>query len=376
MKRHLRNTGVLLAAMMLAAPNLAQDTGPERRGQDRPQRDRPQRDQAQQQQRRLRVPDSVQYMPDIVYSTAPGADGSDGEPVELLMDVAFPKQSNNQPLPAVVYIHGGGFIAGDKASGGGIAVMYAEGGYFAATINYRLGGVAPFPAAVHDCKAAIRFLRANADKLGIDPDRIGVFGRSAGAHLAGFIGLSGNHDSAAIEGELAPTGVSSAVQCIVTSSAPVDFMKLVGRRNNTGPETWLGQDPDTYAANAKLASPLNYIDDDDPPILVLHGTVDRVVPFEQAEMFRAALEATSITSSFLFVEGAPHTNLGGEARVLTARWFDQHLGGRAAPVISQRNAARAPRDNQTDRPRRDRGDRGDRGQRGGRRGGGGNDGGG
>ncbi len=352
MKRHLRNTGVLLAAMMLAAPNLAQDTGPDRRGQDRPQRDRPQRDrpqrdQAQQQQRRLRVPDSVQYMPDIVYSTAPGtpgADGADGEPVELLMDVAFPKQSNNQPLPAVVYIHGGGWVIGDRRIGTGLILQYAQGGYFAATIEYRLADVAPFPAAVHDCKAAIRFLRANAQKLGIDPDRIGVFGRSSGAHLAGLIAFSGNDE--ALEGDLEPADISSQVRCVVTSSARVEFMTLSERQNPDGPEErFLGTDPETFVANAEAASLLTYIDPDDPPILLLHGTADRVVPFEQARMFRSALEEAGIESKFLFVEDGAHTNLGSEARIATAEWLDAHLAGHATTIVRARETTRG-------RPRR------------------------
>ena len=277
------------------------------------------------------VPDSIVLLGDVVYSRAPGADG---RMIELKLDAASPKQSQDRLLPAVIFVHGGGFRDGSKDAGLPLVIAFAQGGYLAVTIDYRLSGVAGFPAAVHDCKAAVRFLRANAAELGIDPWRIGIVGPSAGGHLSALIGTSGN--DGALEGELEPSGVSSTVQCVVDISGPIDFTRFDDGVRREYLNLWLGDDVQEYERRAKEASPLTYIDDADPPFLLIHGTADEIVPLEQAQLFNAALIAAGIETEYLAVEGAGHALRKPELLVRMGAFFDSHLGGRVAAVLRKR----------------------------------------
>jgi len=141
------------------------------------------------------------------------------------LDLAVPKDTGTRKRPAIVIIHGGGWIEGDKssfsdASGDGPAniVSFAKRGYVAATINYRLAREAPYPAALEDCRSAVRWLRANAATYHIDRDHIGAYGNSAGGHLSLLLGLTEEQPAA---GD-APHGESSRVQAVVSDSGPVD----------------------------------------------------------------------------------------------------------------------------------------------------------
>ena len=290
-------------------------------------------------QARADMPETVELVPDVVYATAPDRAGHE---LELTLDAAFPRQSGDRPLPAVIFIHGGGFRGGRKEAGRTLITALAEGGYFSVSINYRLSGQAPFPAAVHDGKAAVRFLRANAEELGIDPGRIGVWGHSAGATLASIIAVSGN--DRALEGEADPAGVSSEVQCLVELSGPIDFMRFE-RPEATGPlQAWLGEDPETYEHNARAATPLSYVDEHDPPTMIVHGTNDRLVPVEQGRLFAEALEAAGVTVVYLPVEGGGHGIAEPDAYRRIAAFFDEHLGGRAAETENLTTTRQRPRD--------------------------------
>src|SRR5262249_2482548 len=143
------------------------------------------------------------------------------------LDLLLPKvPKGGKPLPLIVNIHGGAFRAGDKSMGvREIADLVDAGDYVAATINYRLSGESTWPAQIHDCKAAIRWLRANAAKYGIAPDRIGVIGASAGGHLAAMLGTSGG--IAALEGDVGThAGVSSRVKCVVDQFGPSELLAM------------------------------------------------------------------------------------------------------------------------------------------------------
>ncbi len=277
------------------------------------------------------VPDSIVLLRDVVYSHAPGANG---RMIELKLDAASPKQSQDKLLPAVIFVHGGGFRGGSKDAGIPLVIAFAQGGYLAVTIDYRLAGAAGFPAAVHDCKAAVRFLRANAKELGIDPWRIGIVGPSAGGYLSALIGTSGN--DGALEGELEPSGVSSTVQCVVDISGPIDFTRFEDGVRREYLTLWLGDDLQEYKRRAKEASPLTYIDDADPPFLLIHGTADEIVPVEQAELFNAALIDAGVETEYLAVEGAGHALRRPQLLVEMGVFFDRHLGGRAAAVFRKR----------------------------------------
>jgi acetyl esterase/lipase len=272
------------------------------------------------------VPEEVVYQPDVVYATVP-VEGD--ESFELLMDVAFPKKSGDQRLPAVVYLHPGGFRSGSRSSGRAFIIAMAQGGYVAATVDYRLAGQAHYPAAVHDCKAAIRFLRANADELGIDPDRIGVWGTSAGGHLAALVATSA--DVAELEGSVGTTGVSSAVACAATVSGSSDFTaEHLRRQGHAILEEWFGQPLKDIPDQLKQASPVTHVDLDDPAMLIIHGENDQTVPVTQARTLHEKLIAAQVPSTLHIVVDGGHGLGGPEVFRRVKRFFDLHLQGQAS----------------------------------------------
>ena len=284
-----------------------------------------------------RIPDSIELVRDVVYATAPIANN---ETIELTFDAAFPKRTQDKPLPAVVYIHGGGWRMGSKDSGLRPSIALALGGYFACTIQYRLTDQATYPAAVHDCKAAIRFLRANAEHLGIDPNRIGVWGHSAGGHLSALLGTSGN--SQVLDGSVgAPeveTTLSAAVHCVVDISGPTDLSRDV---DDGMISQWLGGPVRDNPDRAKEASPLTYIDANDPPVLIIHGTEDRLVNIDRhSRVFETALREAGVAVELLEVKGGGHVISERRAYRRAAEFFDQHLGGNAATAIERTLGAR------------------------------------
>ena len=137
------------------------------------------------------------------------------------------RKTGDGPFPAILCIHGGGFRAGTRQGYDGLCVQLAEQGYVAVTVSYRLAPKYPFPAAIHDVKAAVRWLRANAAKYHIDPERIGVTGGSAGGHLAQFLGVTG--DVKEFEGDGGNPEQSSRVACVVNYYGPSDFTKSYGK---------------------------------------------------------------------------------------------------------------------------------------------------
>ena len=264
---------------------------------------------------------------DVVYATATDRDG---RAVELTMDAAFPARSGGAALPAIVYIHGGGFRAGSKEQGEPFARAAAQGGYFGAAINYRLSGQAGYPAAVHDAKAAIRFLRAHAEELGIDAGRIGVWGHSAGATLSALVATSGN--DRALEGTVEPASHTSEVRCAVILAAATDFLRFERDASIQAVGHWLGRDPATFERNAREATPLSYLDGDDPPTLIVHGTDDSIVPVEQSDLFNEALQRVGVEVTYLRLPGARHVIVDPEAYRAVAAFFDEHLGGDLSAV--------------------------------------------
>ena len=267
---------------------------------------------------------------------------------EVALDIAVPK-GLTKPVPAVVHIHGGGFWGGSKSRQQ--AVRYAEAGFVGVSINYRLSGLAPFPAAVHDCKAAIRWLRANAEKYQIDADHIGVWGTSTGGHLAAIMGTSGGDPYLEGYGGL-PTHTSlrkyrqkeelfefsSDVQAVVDHFGPTDFLKLGG--NHTMPTSaesrFLGGQITGLKEQVRRANPITYVDKDDPPILIIHGREDIGVIFNQSELLYAALKKAGAVTKLAPVDNAGHgyrpTMEGAEIKpskdeidAMELAWFREHL---------------------------------------------------
>lgn len=230
------------------------------------------------------------------------------------LDLMLPKQrSGDELLPVIVFIHGGGWQNGDKRGGlGRLAPLVTGGEYAGVSVGYRLTDEASWPAQIHDCKAAIRWIRANAKKYRLDPDRIGVWGTSAGGHLVAMLGTSG--DVAELEGDLGEhTGTSSRVQCVVDFFGPSDFLSMgdrPSRINHNAPNSpegkLLGGPVQERKEVARSASPVSYVTKDDPPFLILHGTEDNVVPYQQSVRLTDMLKGAGVDATLVTVEGGGH----------------------------------------------------------------------
>ena len=297
----------------------------------RPRRQRtgrqPRADRATQPpERRPQVPQNIVVQRNIEYRRV-------GQR-SLALDLYRPRQAAEARLPAVVWIHGGGWRGGGKARKAWfLHPLVASGKYVGVSIDYRLSGEATWPAQIHDCKAAIRYLRAHADELGIDPQRIGVWGNSAGGHLASLLGTSGDVES--LEGDLGPKVVSSRVACAVSTAGPSDFPSYTAGRPRQAQEggavfDLLGGSVEDKAEQALAASPVTYVTSNDPPFLIMHGTNDRVVPFQQGELLASRLEEAGVDTTFVRVVGARHEDYGPEAHRRIMAFFDKHL--RRLPV--------------------------------------------
>ncbi|QGJ69276.1 Carboxylesterase NlhH [Planctomycetales bacterium 10988] len=207
------------------------------------------------------------------------------------LDLMLPKKASESPRPAIIFIHGGGWRNGDKGRGYFYtgAIDYAKDGYVTMTINYRLLGEAPFPSCIEDVKCAVRWLRAYAEKYNVDPDRIGAYGNSAGAHLVSMLGLAGQ--DAKLEGDGPWQEHSSAVQAVCASATPADFLNW-GRQGARfrNFSTMFGESSDTPEELARRSSPMTYVSAEAPPFLLVHGTADGVVPYSQGRQLEKALK--------------------------------------------------------------------------------------
>jgi acetyl esterase/lipase len=224
--------------------------------------------------------------------------------------------------PLIVWIHGGAWLFGDRRylpetlRPNQLFDQSLAAGLAIASIDYRHSREAAFPAQLHDVKAAIRFLRTHSDELGIDTSRIGVWGESAGGHLAALVGLTG--DRRDLEGDVGIIGSSSAVDAVVDWYGPSNI-ETVPRKTlppviaAMAPE--LASPEDVLVEGAEentrfAASPINHVRMDAPPFLIVHGKDDQVVPYEQSEQLAAALESAGAPVRLVPVEGADHIFTG------------------------------------------------------------------
>ncbi len=249
--------------------------------------------------------DDVSWEEGVVYSTIEGE--------QLALNIARPSKESG-PRPAILCIHGGGFRAGKRESYDALCKMLAQHGFVAATITYRLAPKHQFPAAVHDCKAAVRWLRANADRYKIDVNKIGVTGASAGGHLAQFLGVTANVPQ--FEGEGGNADQSSRVQCVVNVYGPSDFTKSYGKSVDAHEvlPLWFGGNLETHYQRHILGSPLYWVTPDAAPTLCIHGTEDKYVAHEQAEWIVERLKAATVDAELLTLEGAGHGFKGTDAQ--------------------------------------------------------------
>ena len=256
----------------------------------------------------------------LVYSGVTYAAPAGYRPLQL--DVWVP--ASDTPPPLVVWVHGGGWTMGDRRylpetlRPDQLFEALLAAGLAVATVDYRLSGEAVFPAQLHDVKAAIRYLRAHSDVLGVDTSRIGAWGESAGAHLAALAGLTAHR--ADLEGPHGVVGTSSAVQVVVDWYGPTN-MTTMPRQSfpaalaATLPPEFLTPPEDRLlagldAAGVADASPVTSVTADSPPFLLVHGTADHVVPFSQSEELAAALTAAGVSARLVPVDGADHIFLG------------------------------------------------------------------
>jgi acetyl esterase/lipase len=247
----------------------------------------------------------------ITYAVAPGY-----RPLQL--DVWVP--ASPTPPPLVVWIHGGGWMFGDRRylpetlRPNQLFSELVSTGLAVATIDYRHALEAHFPAQLHDAKAAIRYLRAYADELGVDTTKLGVWGESAGGHLAALVGLTGKHPG--LEGAIGVLHQSSAVDAVVDWYGVADLalqpregrspeiMAKLPPEMLTPPEELLAGGNDDHAL--AVASPISYVTSAAPPFLLIHGTADTVVPYVQSEVLMKALSDVGVPAQLIPIEGADH----------------------------------------------------------------------
>ncbi|MBX7122794.1 MAG: alpha/beta hydrolase fold domain-containing protein [Opitutaceae bacterium] len=277
------------------------------------------------------VPAGTKTISDLVYVTNGHA--------RQKLDLYLPEKVGS-PTPVIVWIHGGGWVSGDKKENGAPgSVSHTTRGFAVASINYRLSGDAIFPAQIEDCKAAIRWLRAHAKEYNLDPRYIGVAGASAGGHLAALLGATGHVKNFDVGENL---DQSSAVQAVNDLFGPTDLLQmdahaLSGSRlvhdAASSPESRLVGGPiqeKPYRDRAGRANPIPYLTKSASPYLIIHGDQDPLVPHHQSELLFAALKQHGVPVRFHTIKGAGHgQGFGGkEISEMIAAFFDHHLMGK------------------------------------------------
>ncbi|MCC6142497.1 MAG: alpha/beta hydrolase [Candidatus Hydrogenedentes bacterium] len=263
----------------------------------------------------------------------------------LQLDLYYPK-GLTEPATTLLFIHGGGWSSGDRSDYKYYTVRFAQKGYVVATAGYRMKGEAPFPAAVQDIKCAVRWLHANADKYHIDPDRIVPIGGSAGGHLAMMAGYA--DDVPTLAPQCGLDGVSSKVAAVVDLYGPSD-LTVPDARDNATVTTFIKKSyadaPDLYA----LASPLKHLDKNDPPTLIVQGTIDNIVPPAQSDLLAERLQELGIPYWYDRIEGMPHTLDIIRANNERVQWLIEHFLEEfvnkprgVAPVTQPASAESAP----------------------------------
>jgi acetyl esterase/lipase len=265
------------------------------------------------------IPKGIRVERGLVYGK-----GGD-KPMQL--DLAVPEKADG-PLPTVVCFHGGGWRAGSRQQLEKLIVLLAQRGFAAATVSYRLTPAAKFPAQIEDCKAAVRWLRVNAKKYQLDPDRFGAVGFSAGAHLACLIGAADK--DAGLEGDGGNPEQSSRVQAVVSFFGPTDF---VNKNWEKGVEDFFlvpffGGSYEEKKDLYRKGSPIIYVSKDDPPFLFFHGDKDPLVGIDQSEKMMKRLHEVGVSARLVTMKGQGHGWSGqplDETLEETVRFFKDKL---------------------------------------------------
>ncbi len=267
--------------------------------------------------------------PDSVFGIEYANDGGESLHLDLLLPLG------NGPFPVIVAIHGGGWTSGDRTQTP--AFLQVARGYAVAQIDYRLAPAATFPAQIEDCKAAVRWLRANAARYHLDPRAIGVMGFSAGGHLAALLGTSSG--AADLEGpQLGNAGYSSRVDVVIDYFGPTDLLQVKSEAPacmpedpdapDQSPSLFIGCPIQSCKEKTESANPIHYVSKDDPPVMILHGTADCLVPWQQSLIFYNALRAAGVEAKFLLIPGLTHADPGfllPPIELQVEEFLDKHL---------------------------------------------------
>lgn len=256
---------------------------------------------------------------------------------DLTLDLTRPKQPAQGDMPAVVFIHGGGWVEGDKKSYHPFMFHLSQNGVVCITVSYRFAPRSHFPAQLEDVKCAVRWLRAHAKEYHVDPARIMAFGDSAGAHLATLLGVTSGQPQ--WEGLGGHAEQSSAVCAVVGIAGAYDlphgYQNSVHQYPQEGAavrnlmEICMGGKPQQIPERYRDASPISHIKHDSPPMMLVHGTADRLVPIEQSERFAEKLRAAGVEVELLRIEGGTHGDFGKDtdaALLKIATYVKKHLG--------------------------------------------------
>jgi acetyl esterase/lipase len=257
-------------------------------------------------------PGGVTSLADVVYSVIPGYR-------PMIIDIYMPPKSN-APKPLVMYIHGGGWMNGDTRHAGAtddfpkvLAALAAEG-FVVASLEYRLANEIPYPAQLQDARTAIRFLKMNANKYGIDSSRVGVWGGSAGGHLTALAATTcgvASFEAPLARGATAPAAGSECVQAAVTWYGVFDFYALSARPGGDGAASKLlaCKGPCEKVA-LDQASAITFVNAKTPPFLLIHGTEDKTVPVSQSHDFEAKMKAGGASVQAIYIPGVDHSFIG------------------------------------------------------------------
>ncbi len=265
-------------------------------------------------EKEIKFLDRVRWLQDVEI-------GKGGDKV-LKMDIVMPGEKSAKPWPAIVYIHGGGWNHGSKDDHVMKLVDIAKRGYVAVAIQYRLTHEAIFPGQLEDCKLAIRYLRGKAKTYNIDTNRIGVWGNSAGGHLAALLGTT--QGMAEFEGNGGWQEFSSDVNAIVDWSGPVDFSTEYAN-NYSSVTKLLGVRAFDDRERAARAMPTSYIAEETPPFLIIHGDNDAIVPYTQSVTLYEYLKEKGVDVTFKLLPGEGHQYVSEEPEQMTMNFFDMVL---------------------------------------------------
>jgi acetyl esterase/lipase len=238
------------------------------------------------------VPDDVEKFRDVVFKEV--------DAHVLAMDIYRPKDDET-PNPLILIFHGGYWKAGDKANNQFHAIEFVDMGYTVASVSYRLSGDAPYPANVEDLYDAVRFLTENASTYSIDPDRIATWGGSAGGHLASLVGLAANSP-----GYVPADRIDASAFKAVVSIYGINDLTLPIQRMDKSTEQYIGASWDQAPATYAEASPVNHVDANAPPVLLIHGSIDGSVSVLNSDSLEEKLKETGVPVVYDRVEGWPH----------------------------------------------------------------------